>query len=495
MEAVVFRHLGFNMCKPKLFIAVALAAASLVQTAMADLSGDIKRVLSDKLMARARVGIEIVKLSEQRDGSRIVYQQNAHTKLTPASNLKLVTTAAALHTLTPQFRFRTMLVKHGNDLVIWGDGDPTLGDAELMEEIKWTQTAVFDDWAQQLAKRGITSVGNVVVDDSIYDTEFLHPRWAKHQFTSSGAEVGGLNFGANLLGFEVRERRGGPAAWSTRPATTYMNVLTNTCSSGKTNNVILARKEGTNDVQLRGTVDKACDVSITIHDPPMFAGTVFTDLLKARGIKVAGKTLRDRTTRQKYNAAEPSDKAQQWQVLCIFETPLSTVVSRCNKDSQNMYAETLSKRLGATAGLGTWQNGAAVTGSFLRQLGIPESEFRLDDGSGLSRENLITADAMVRVLMHSFYAPSRKTYVESLPIGGVDGTLRKRFTGSLRGRVFAKTGFIANVSALSGYLQTKNDDWYAFSILFNDIPNLSNSSIKPLQEDIVEALDKAASGG
>ena len=136
-----------------------------------------------------------------------------------------------------------------------------------------------------------------------------------------------------------------------------------------------------------------------------------------------------------------------------------------------------------------------MVGRFLKELGIPESDFRLDDGSGLSRENATTADAMVRVLMHNYFSSSKSAFLDSLPIGGVDGTLRKRFTGSLRGRVFAKTGFIANVSALSGYLKTRAGDWYAFSILMNDIPDLSNSSIKPLQDDIVEALDKAASGG
>ena len=486
------------MCKLRLLIiasALAFAGFIHIHAAAADLTGDIRRALSDKLLARARIGIEIVKLSDQADSCRIVYQQNPHLMLMPASNMKVLTTSAALQVLTPQFRFRTMLVRHGNDLVLWGDGDPTLGDAELMDKIGWSQTAVFDDWAEQLAKRNITSVGNVVVDDSIFDTEFLHPRWAKHQFMASGAQVGGLNFNTNLIEFLIRERRGGPAAWSTRPATGYVHVLSNNCTAGQSNAVILAREPGSNDVQLKGTVEKACDVSLTINDPPMYAGTVFTDLLKSRGIQVSGTTIRDVSTRQQYAKADAATRAQQWQVLCIFETPLPTAISRCNKDSMNLYAEAFCKRLGATAGQGSWQNGTAVVGKFLKQLGIPDSDFRLDDGSGLSRENATTADAIVRVLMHNYFSPSKTSFLDSLPIGGVDGTLRKRFTGSLRGRVFAKTGFIANVSALSGYLKTRAGDWYAFSVLMNDIPDLSNSSIKPLQDEIVEALDKAASGG
>lgn len=158
-----------------------------------------------------------------------------------------------------------------------------------------------------------------------------------------------------------------------------------------------------------------------------------------------------------------------------------------------MYAESLCKRMGATSkGEGSWENGTQASGEFLKKLGIADSEFNLDDGSGLSRNNAVTVNAITRCLIHNFYSPQRSIFIESLPVGGMDGTLRKRFDGQLRGRVFAKTGFIANVSALSGYLKTRGGSWYAFSILMKDIPDLSNSSIKPLQEKIVEAIDDMA---
>ena len=169
------------MCRLRSLAVAVFTVSCLVGSARADLNGDIKGVLANKLLV-ARVGIEIVKLSDRPDDCRIVYQHNAHALLIPASNMKLLTTSAALHVLTPQFRFRTMLVRDGNDLVLWGDGDPTLGDAELMDKIGWSQTAVFDDWADQLTKRKITAINNVVVDDSIFDKESLHPRWTKHQF-------------------------------------------------------------------------------------------------------------------------------------------------------------------------------------------------------------------------------------------------------------------------------------------------------------------------
>lgn len=477
-------------------IVVLLVLLGTAATLRGNLHDDIGDIISDRLLAKVDMGIEIVKLSDKPGGSEIVYEHNSHKPLAPASNMKILTTSAALQILGPKFHFRTTLLKHGNDLVLWGDGDPTLGDAELMDKLNWSVTAVFEDWAEQLKKRNITSVANVVVDDSLYDMEFLHPRWGKFQFERSGAQVGALNFNANMADFHIQARKGSAAAWSTKPSTSYVRVVTDTCVSGRDNIIILARTAGSNDIALRGTVDGSAEVSVTIHDPPMYAGTVLTDVLKASGIQVTGQTIRDRGTRQAYAAADPKTRSQQWQALCIFETPLQTVVNRCNKDSMNLYAESLCKRLGAAASTvgGTWAGGTAVTGYFLKQLGVPEREFILDDGCGLSRDNRVTTDAIIRVLLHNFYSPQKDIFLGSLPVGGVDGTLKKRFSDSLRGRVFAKTGFIANVSALSGYLQARNGQWYAFSILMNGIPDKSNSSYKPLQEQILKAVDENAGG-
>lgn len=480
------------MVFPRKLSAVALVVVFWAGALLADLQSDIKRVLADPLLKKATIALEVVRLAEKPGDCQVIYALNSRAPLTPASNMKLLTTSAALHVLTPKFRFRTMLVRQGDDLVIWGDGDPTLGDAELMDTFDWPQTAVFDDWANQLKKRQITTVRNIVVDDSIYDEQFLHPRWEKHQFTPSGAEVGGLNFGTNTIEFTI-ERKGTQGNWRTKPATSYVGV-SNTTSAGSKNTVTLSRLPASNQFMLRGTIDGTSVLGSTIHDPGLYAGTVFSDLLKSRQIAVSGEVVRDRESQKQYTAAEASTRDQFWQVLCIFETPLPAVVTRCNKESMNVYAESLSKRMGALNGEpGSWESGAKVVGDYLKMLGVDEAEFHLDDGSGLSRENAVSVNAIMRCLLHNYYSDNRQVFIDSLPIGGVDGTLQKRFAGSLRGRVFAKTGFIANVSALSGYVRTRRGDWYAFSILMNDIPNLSNSSIKPLQDKIVEAIDDAAS--
>jgi len=230
-------------------------------------------------------------------------------------------------------------------------------------------------------------------------------------------------------------------------------------------------------------------VNTPIHDPSMYAGTVFADMLRANGFGLPQGVVRDRTTRQAYATASAADR-RSWQVLHVFESPLMAIVNRCNKNSQNVYAESLLKRIGAAEGSpGSWANGSSAISRFLQKLGATEAEYRIDDGSGLSRENRVTANVLMRCLLNAYYSPSRQLFIDSLPTGGIDGTLRDRFEGDLRGRVFAKTGFIANVSALSGYLRTRNGEWYAFVIMMNNIPDLSNSRIKPLQERIVEAID------
>ena len=481
----------------KVFRCLLLTLLTLVlsaQVVLADLSADIRQILSDKVLTRAVSGIQVVKLSDKSDGCQILYERNSHTPLATASNMKVITTSSALHTLTPDFRFQTVLLKQGNDLVIWGDGDPTLGDAELMDKYNVPQTTVYDDWIAQINKLGITRCENILVDDSIFDTEFLHPRWGKHQFERFGSELGGLNFNTNILDFDVQARKNGPVTWVTRPATNYVHITSNTCLPGR-NRVILARSANSNDVALSGSVENRCAVGVTIHDPSLFAATVFADLLKSRRVAVTGEVKRDRTIRQRYAATTDTNaRNQQWQVVFISKTPIEAVVNHCNKKSINLYAEALCKRqaVAATGTSGTWTSGTAVTANFLKQLGVPEAEFQLDDGSGLSRENYITANAMVRVLIHDYYSPAKGVFLKSLPIGGVDGTLGKRFDPSLHGRVFAKTGFIANVSALSGYIHARSGDWFAFSILMNDIPDFSNGLVKPLQDRIVKAIDNAS---
>jgi D-alanyl-D-alanine carboxypeptidase/D-alanyl-D-alanine-endopeptidase (penicillin-binding protein 4) len=161
----------------------------------------------------------------------------------------------------------------------------------------------------------------------------------------------------------------------------------------------------------------------------------------------------------------------------------------------NLYAEALCKRLGfaATNEPGTWLSGTAAMGEFLKSCGVTEDQFRLDDGCGLSKENAISAEAIVRVLAREFGGKNRRMFLDSLSVSGADGTLKDRFADTtLRGRVFAKSGYVNYVGTLSGYVNTTDGDWYAFSILMNEVPFRTNNRAKELQERIVDAIEASA---
>jgi D-alanyl-D-alanine carboxypeptidase/D-alanyl-D-alanine-endopeptidase (penicillin-binding protein 4) len=221
----------------------------------------------------------------------------------------------------------------------------------------------------------------------------------------------------------------------------------------------------------------------------MYGATVFAEVLRRKGITVTGAVRRDRTIAAARRAGGPD----KWRVLAIHETPLTTVIGRANKDSVNLYAESLCKLLGhlATGQPGSWENGTAASGAYLTSIGVGAGEFKLDDGSGLSKRNAISAEAMAKILVHNFHSQHRDVFRGSLAVAGQDGTLDRRFRGSdLRGRVFAKSGFVNGVCALSGYLRARDDRWYAFSILMNRVASLADA--QAAQEKIVKAIDANA---
>jgi serine-type D-Ala-D-Ala carboxypeptidase/endopeptidase (penicillin-binding protein 4) len=252
------------------------------------------------------------------------------------------------------------------------------------------------------------------------------------------------------------------------------------------------RQPGTNIILVKGEVpSNGVRTYVTVHDPSLYAGTVLAELTAAGGIKMSGEVKRDVTIRKQDPSAQAA--AGKWTIVGVHETPLSAVITRMNKDSVNLYAEALCKRMGfdaAKGASGNWQNGGAATAAYLKSVGIPETDFTLADGCGLSRKNEISPRALVRVLCSEFYGKNREAYIASLSVAGVDGTLDDRFRGSdLRKRVFGKSGFIEGVSAVTGYLQAKDGQWYAFAVMVNGIPRLSNGEVKLLQERIVKAVD------
>lgn len=472
--------------KPIAHLAVLLCSLCLyASTIHADLTEDVRALLRDKIFAKSEIGVEIVKLSGETP--QTVFKHNSDIPLIPASNLKLITTAAALDKLGADFQFRTLLVQRGNDLILVGDGDPTLGDAEMLRKSGWDVETVFASWADGLKKLGITSIDNLYVDDSVFDQQFAHPSWPADQLHKRYvAQVGGVNLNANCVDFYLRPNGTGQrVAYVTKPATGYVNV-TNECIGASENAVWLSRVLGGNSVVLKGRVPRANSepISVTIDDPPLFAATVLAETLKKNGIEVKGKVERDRTVRARLG------KDPGLRVMCAHNTKLIDVLSRANKDSMNLYAEALCKRLGfaATGTSGSWENGNAAIRTYLTSAAkVSQDEFTLDDGCGLSKRNAISANAIAQVLAHEFTSKDCDVWLSTLAIGGVDGTLDKRFRDDLKGRVFAKSGYVNSVSCLSGYVKARNGQFYAFSILMNGV---TSGNAKTVQEKIVRAIDR-----
>lgn len=472
-----------------------LLLAAFPRAVFADLPQAIRTILNDKALQKADVGIAVFKLNESADQAAPVFRHNSDIGLIPASNLKLITTSAALAYLGPDFKFRTLLLRHNDDLVLVGDGDPTLGDAEMLKKSGWDVTTLFKNWAQQLAKSNHTTFKRLLVDDSVFDQEFYHPNWPAEQYHKRyAAQVGGLNLNANCIDFTIRANYVGEVVrYIAAPATNYI-TLANSCVGANESAVWLTRNPNSNAVSLRGKSPSSdVPVSVTIHDPSMFTATVLQETLSGNGIKIAAAApVRDRTSRAGL-LKNGVDAEAGWSVLAVHETPLETVLARANKDSMNVYAEALCKRIGAAVSgeSGSWKNGLTATGEYLRKLNIDPSEFQLDDGCGLSKENRTSPGALCRVLIHQWHAKTKDAYFASLSIAGKDGTLDNRFAGTdLRGRVFGKSGYVNSVRTLSGYLHAKDGQWYAFSILFNQMNDTAAG--KTLQERIVQAVDAHA---
>jgi len=401
---------------------------------------------------------------------KVLYEQGADRPLIPASNMKLVIMAAAIDQFGEDYQFTTILGHLGSDLVVIGGGDPTIGDEKLAQRRGESITALFHRWAAKLKAEGLTEIpGDLVIDDYLFDRRFVHGNWPPGQYEAwYEAPVGALNFNANCV--DVLVAPAGPAA-SVRliPGNTYLDIL-NQASSGRKHAPSVIRKKDADLLLVRGSVARPARLGpISIRDPGMYFGHVLKTVLASEGIRLRGAVVR-RRVRDHHNGA-PID----CRILDVHTAPLADALDRCGKDSLGMMAESLLKLLGAHGeSTGSWESGRAAVAAYLKKAGADPAQFHVDDGSGLSRQNRLSAAAATDVLRHMFRAgtSSFDRLRKSLACAGVDGTLRKRMRSpDVRGRVFAKTGYINNVRTLAGYVRTPSGRWLAFAFFYNGAIN------------------------
>ena len=472
---------------------VVLATA---QTALAGLREDVERLVRTAPLKNAVVAVSI---RDCGSGSALV-SIRPDVPMIPASNMKLLTSGAALHALGSEFEFTTRLIRSGDRLIVVGDGDPAFADPDLLLEMSLNGEQGVDIdtflnlWVNAVKQSGMTEVSELLVDDRIFDREFVHSSWPADQLNNRYcAQVAGMNFHANVLHFFPKPRRGEPPQIAEcQPRAPWLkvtNAATSRDSAKDKNDAWISRKINTNELTFRGNVRFAYKVAVpvTVHDPPDFFAQLLADRLTKAGIAVEAS-----------RSCEKNDPASAGQPIGpMITTPISTAITRCNTESENLYAECLLKRIGyaMTGEPGSWTNGTAIVRHILHKRLDDQklaSGVVIADGSGLSAQNRITASAMTAWL-NTFHNDSTlgPVFMASLAVGGESGTLKKRFSNSakLHGAVVqAKTGYINQVSCLSGYVSMPDGRRRAFSVLVNDLSPATISMAKKLQDQIVTAI-------
>jgi D-alanyl-D-alanine carboxypeptidase/D-alanyl-D-alanine-endopeptidase (penicillin-binding protein 4) len=384
---------------------------------------------------------------------------------------------------------------------------------------------VLEEMANQVAANGLKTVdGDLIGDDTFYTPERYGPGWAQDDVQwIDGAPVSALTFNDNVVFLNIQPggHEGEKALVAFEPETNYYEIDNRvmTTAAGTTRKIGIHRDAGSKKVVLWGSLplgDSGIKEALAIDDPAQFTAELFRGMLERRGIIIAGKTRARHGEIAQFFEPPPSQPAPGALPLagtsgarcCAQETPPPSQAAPAavvlaehislpfiedvrvtNKTSQNLHAE-LALRLVSrlNGGGGSLEGGSAAVKQFLFQAGLKEDEFVLLDGSGLSRRDLVTPAAVVRLLTYAAHQPWGVAYEGTLPVAAVDGSISERFVKSpAAGLVHAKTGTLSHVNALSGYAQTTRGKRFVFSIFCNN-HNQPTAKVIAAIDSIVELL-------
>ncbi|MEO3755949.1 D-alanyl-D-alanine carboxypeptidase/D-alanyl-D-alanine-endopeptidase [Streptomyces sp. B6B3] len=439
--------------------------------ATADLAASIDEILADPRLDGAHAGVVVLDAAT----GETLYDHEGADRLTPASNAKLLTSAAAVDTLGADYRYVTDLATDGTvtggtlagDLYLRGSGDPTM----LAED--------YDALAADLAAAGVTEVsGDLVADDTRFDDVRLGTAWAwDSESDYFAAQTSALTLapdtdydsGNVYLETSPGATEGDKPQVTMQPANDYVTLVNEatTVAAGEDNTLNITREHGTNTIVISGQVPADAGTTQTwnpVWEPTGYAAAVFADALAAHGIGLAGDTVLGRAT--------PADA----EVLASHESmTLAELLVPFLKLSNNMHAEALVKTLGHEAGgAGTWDAGLDVVEAYADGLGVTAGSYLQVDGSGLSRMSTVSPESLATLLVEVRDEPWFDAWYEALPIACqpdrlTGGTLRTRMCDTpASGNAHAKTGSLTGASGLSGYVTAADGRELVFSILFND---------------------------
>lgn len=454
------------------------------KVARASLASSVAAAIGAKGLAKAKIGL----IALSATTGEVICERSADDPLIVASNAKVMTVTSALAWLGKDFEFKTRWmsaakpdaagVLHG-DLTLLGDGDPDcVPDGAADSELLLARLVAA------LRAAGVTRVeGDLVVDDRIFDRQYVPEGWTAAQLPHAyAAPVSGFSLMENCL--RVQIAASSPVKVEVDPASSYFNpVAAVSLGAPKSKNTIhVAAPAPAGTLKVTGTTPaggRPEPLWVPIADPLRAAGhAVFTALSRA-GVAMGG-------TVRFADAQTPA--ATGLVELAAVGSPLARVLMKLDKESTNVLAEHLYKRAGAAReGAGSFASGGRAVLAAMERNGIATRGAATFDGSGLSRANRFTPRQLAETLRALWRSDARDTVLETLPIAGVDGTLRKRFREpAYRCRVRAKTGYIAGVSTLSGYAATDSGEVICFSILVNDGGSAAKGAIDAVARLLVD---------
>ncbi|HET7215325.1 MAG TPA: D-alanyl-D-alanine carboxypeptidase/D-alanyl-D-alanine-endopeptidase [Terriglobia bacterium] len=476
------------------------------------LSRGIDAILQASPARRGFWGIEVVRLSD----GKVLYARNAQHLFLPASNMKMFTTSAALSKLGPDFVFRTTVESSSApdaagrvpDLVLVGRGDPNLGSRAVPYQYNSPARVPadldFEKLADQVASKGVREVtGNLYADDTYFVDQPYATDWAVDDlFWDYGAPVTALAFNDNSLMLEVRPAAfvGPRAQIFVQPGDGYYEIVNGvtTTVAGTPANIEIERAPGSLGLDVWGHIplgSNDVDNGISIQAPPLFIGDMFRKLLEERGVKVDGQmVVREVSPAEAASRSGPPQPAKRVILAEHDSLPLSQDIKVTLKVSQNLHAEMLLRTMSRVLdGQGSLEDGLNILNNFVQKIGIAPDEVQFADGSGLSRQTLVTPAAVMKLLQFNTRQPYFQWFYDALPVAGVDGTLGDRFHNTpLQGRVHAKTGTLEHVNALSGYMDLAGRRRLAFVIIVNQHPFDGAQATKVIDQIALEIYRRYA---
>ncbi|MEP6515774.1 D-alanyl-D-alanine carboxypeptidase/D-alanyl-D-alanine endopeptidase [Microcoleus vaginatus] len=443
-----------------------------------ELGAQVDAIANRPEFSRSRWGILIQPLSS----TTTLYSRDAQKYFIPASNAKLLTTAAALQKLGADFRIKTSVYSGENgSLYVAGRGDPSIAEAQLKS------------LAQQLKQRGISQVNQLIGDDSYFQGSAVNPNWEWEDAQAGyGAPINSLIFNQNAIDLLLSPQAIGQPLKVTfaEPKLANQWQLQNntvTVAQNESEFIEVGREFDRPIIRVSGQLKVGGEPEsayVAVVNPANNFLQYFQEALVAEGIPV------------KQALVASASRNLNEELATVESPPLAELVRETNRESNNLYAEVLLRLLGKFTDKmpvpqeDTGESGLKELKAVLTQLGVNPNSYILADGSGLSRHNLITPEALVETLRFMANSPAASLYRQSLPIAGESGTLKNRFNNTPnRVNLQAKTGTMSGVSALSGYIEVPNYEPLVFSIIVNQ-SDLSTAKMRSATDEIVLLLNR-----